>query len=253
MIVGANVLSRLKDSVLKDKMIGKAVHRIISFSIRERWNLHRMRYYWNGCANENARKHIAIDDWDSEDRFHQSGLRDSKKILDGRAATLAVGARVLEIGCGIGRLLKPLALERSDLAIYGVDVSTEMILQGKERLSDFPNIYLSRVNGKDLALFENEFFDLVFSYITFQHIPRPYLPGIFAEVYRVLKKKGVFTFQMQSLGDNTKEEPPKSDFRTIRYYTPEMLRIMCVHYNFHGLEIKEPVQKDGYLYVTVVK
>ena len=151
MILLDNLLSRVRD---------------IPGSIRAWWNLYKMRCYWNSCAKENARKHIAIHDWESEEHFHQSGLRDSKKKLGSSLATIAVRSRILEIGCGIGRLLKPLALERSDLDLYGVDVSTEMILQGKERLSDFPNVSLSQVNGKDLALFGNDFFDLIFSYVT---------------------------------------------------------------------------------------
>ncbi len=48
------------------------------------------------------------------------------------------GSRILELGCGIGRLLKPLAFERRDLELHGVDVSTEMIVQGKERSEGFP-------------------------------------------------------------------------------------------------------------------
>ena len=233
-----NLLSRVRD---------------IPGSIRAWWNLYRMRCYWNDCAKENARKHIAIHDWESEEDFHQSGLRDIEKILRGNAAIVAEGSRVLEIGCWIGRLLKPLALERSDLEIYGVDVSTEMILQGKKRLSDFPNVSLSQVNGKDLALFGNDFFDLIFSYVTFQHIPRRYLQDLFKEVYRVFKKGGIFTFQMQSLENNTREEPPENDFRTIRFYTPAMLENMCTHYGFKVLEIIVPPQKEGYTYVTVTK
>ena len=229
------------------------INKLLPVTIREWWQLYRMRSYWNNCAQENARKHIAIDDWESEDDFHRSGLRDITRIIKGSGADIGVGSRVLEIGCGIGRLLKPLALERRDLEIYGVDVSTEMIMQGKERLSDFSNIYLSQVNGKDLALFGNDFFDFIFSYVTFQHIPRRYLNDILKEVCRVLKKKGVFTFQMQYREDNTREEPPENDYRTIRYYTPDMLHTMCNHSGFTVLDIQKPPKSEGYLYVTVTK
>jgi len=227
--------------------------KVLPLTLREWWNLYRMRSYWNSCAQENARKHIAIDDWESEEAFHQSGLRDITRIIEGSGASIAAGSRVLEIGCGIGRLLKPLALEMRDLEIHGVDVSTEMIVQGKERLSDFPNIYLSQVNGKDLALFGDDFFDFIFSYVTFQHIPRDYLRDIFKEVHRVLKKKGIFTFQMQYREDNTREEPPENDFRTIRYYTPEMLHSMCSRSGFTVQNIQKPQKREGYLYVTVTK
>ena len=241
---------RFMDRVLRGQGL---CSKVLPLTLREWWNLYRMRSYWNSCAQENARKHIAIDDWESEETFHQSGLRDITRILEGSGASIAAGSRVLEIGCGIGRLLKPLALERRDLEIHGVDVSTEMIVQGKERLSDFPNIYFSQVNGKDLALFGDDFFDFIFSYVTFQHIPRDYLRDIFKEVHRVLKQKGIFTFQMQYREDNTSEEPPENDYRTIRYYTPEMLHNMCTRSGFTVQNIQKPQKREGYLYVTVTK
>lgn len=240
----------LRNRVLRAQNL---LRKVLPVGIGEWWNLYRMRSYWNSCAQENARKHIAIDDWGNEEDFHQSGLRDLKKILNGSAATISVGARVLEIGCGIGRLLKPLALERRDLEIYGVDVSSEMIVQGKERLSVYPNIYLSQVNGKDLDPFGNDFFDFIFSYVTFQHIPRPYVYDLFQEVNRVIKKKGIFTFQMQYLENDVREEPPSNDFRTIRYYTPDMLHTMCCRAGFTVITIQKPHKKGEYLYVTVTK
>ncbi len=248
-----NLLSRLKDEVFFKRNHFKTSNKIGSAGIIERWKLYQMRSYWNSCAQENARKHIAIDDWESEEHFHRSGLRDIQKILASSDVPLAQGSKVLEIGCGIGRLLKPLAVERRDLEIYGVDVSTEMILQGNERLNDFHNIYLSHVNGRDLSLFVNDFFDFIFSYVTFQHIPRRYLDDIFREVYRVLKTKGIFTFQMQFREDNPREEPPDNDYRTIRYYTPEMLHTMCNRAGFRVLSVEKPRKKEGYLYATATK
>jgi len=167
--------------------------KVIPAMLAEQWNLLKMRSYWNRCAREDARRHIAIDDWQNEDKFHESGLRDLKKILH-CCSPISGGARILEIGCGIGRLLKPLALESSDIEIYGIDVSIEMIRQARERMSAFPHVYFFPVNGKDLSLFSNDYFDVVFSYITFQHIPRPYVYVLCKEVYRVLKKEGMFTF-----------------------------------------------------------
>jgi len=228
-------------------------NKVLPFAVREWWNLYRMRWYWDRCAKENARQHIAIHDWETEERFNESGIRDIKKILSSRCIRIDPGARILELGCGIGRLLKPLAFERSDVELYGVDVSSEMIRQGRERLKDFPNLHLHEINGKDLVLFENEYFDLVFSYITLQHVPRSYHEGLFREVYRVLKQGGMFTFQMQSLGNENTREPGKNDFRTIRSYTPDELHTLCTQYNFKVLEMDEPHHGSGYLYVTVSK
>jgi ubiquinone/menaquinone biosynthesis C-methylase UbiE len=226
--------------------------KVIPGVLAERWNLYRMRSYWNRCARENARKHIAIDDWQNEDAFHESGLRDLKKIL-GDCTPLSGGGRILEIGCGIGRLLKPLALERSDIEIYGVDVSTEMIQQARERMSSFPHVYFFPVNGRDLSLFGKAYFDLVFSYITFQHMPRLYVSDLCKEVFRVLKKEGMFIFQLQLLNQNTMKEPLDNDYRSIRYYSPGMVQALAEAGGFTVQKINQPNPRDGYVFVSLTK
>lgn len=225
---------------------------LIPRMLAERFNLYKMRRYWNSCARADARRHIAIDDWQNEDRFHTSGLRDLKKLLR-FCPPIVGGSRILEIGCGIGRLLKPLAMERSDLEIYGVDVSDEMIRQARERMSRYPHVYFFPVNGKDLSIFNNDYFDLVFSYITFQHMPRPYVTKLCAEAYRVLKQAGWFVFQMQSLGHATSKEPRKNDFRGIRHYSPEMVRALADGCGFSVQTINQPNPRDGYVYVSLSK
>jgi SAM-dependent methyltransferase len=209
-------------------------------------DLARMREYWDLCARENARRHIAIKDWETEEKFSLSGIRDIRIILESPHIHLPGGGNVLEIGAGIGRLLKPLALERPDLKVYGVDVSEEMISQGGERLKEFGNITLLATNGRDLRVFKDEFFDFVFSFITFQHIPRSYVHDYFREVHRVLKRTGLFRFQMQIPPGEGCPDPPDSDYRSIRYYSEEQVKQICEESGFEVLRISRPF----YMWVT---
>src|SRR5881227_2023381 len=84
----------------------------------------------------------------------------SRKRLRGRDAAL-------EIGCGPGRLLRPLSRHFGE--IHGVDVSDQMIALAKERLRDTPNAFPHHSSGSDLSLFPDEKFDFVYSYAVFQH------------------------------------------------------------------------------------
>jgi len=59
------------------------------------------------------KKNIAINAWQSEEVFHETGLRDLRKVITSDFISIPAGAKALEIGCGIGRLLKPLAQERN--------------------------------------------------------------------------------------------------------------------------------------------
>ncbi|HKD18165.1 MAG TPA: methyltransferase domain-containing protein [Thermoanaerobaculia bacterium] len=152
-----------------------------------------MRNAWDRRARRDARRFIECGHSGSEDAFWSSGRRDlDDLVLQG--LMVEPSAAVLEIGCGIGRLLKPLS-ERVAQAI-GVDISGEMIRLGREALSDRPNVRLERTEG-DLTAVTDGSVDLVYSHIVFQHVPtRAAISRYFAEAARVLKPGGVFRFQL---------------------------------------------------------
>jgi SAM-dependent methyltransferase len=99
----------------------------------------------------------------------------------------------LEIGCGIGRLMVPLAPRLR--SVVGTDVSSGMISAAKRRLEGIANARVQLTSGHDLAEFASESMDLVYSADTF-----PYLvlsgPALvdrhFREVRRVLRPAGHF-------------------------------------------------------------
>lgn len=103
---------------------------------------------------------------------------------------VAADARMLEIGCGIGRLIPALALEAE--CVVGVDVSRAMLHQAA---SNCPatNALLVQVSGVDLAPFRDEAFHLVLAIDSF-----PYMVAAgakiaatqLAEAARVLKPGG---------------------------------------------------------------
>lgn len=99
--------------------------------------------------------------------------------------------KVLEIGCGVGRLLQE--------NYVGVDTSKEMVKIATQRTGN--NVVLN--DGRTLP-FENESFDSVYSYLVFQHLPKDAVAKYIQEAYRVLKPKGRFVFQC-ILGDE--DEP----------------------------------------------
>lgn len=99
----------------------------------------------------------------------------------------------LEIGCGIGRVLAPLAPRLRE--IHGIDISSGMVAAARRRCAHLPNVRLSRSSGKDLDGFADRSLDLVFAVDSFPYI---YQGGTdlvmfhFAEVERVLRPGGDF-------------------------------------------------------------
>jgi SAM-dependent methyltransferase len=149
---------------------------------------------WDLRARANARFYIECTRHLTEVEFDRSGEQDLATVVL-RDLQLDPEAIVLEIGCGIGRLLKPLASMTRE--VHGVDVSGEMIARARERVGGRANVRLHKTSGADLASLPDSYFDLCFSFITFQHIPlKEVIYSYFAEVSRVLKPAGVFWFQV---------------------------------------------------------
>jgi SAM-dependent methyltransferase len=161
----------------------------------------RMREDWDRRAREDAERFIYTRDSPADVAgFDESGRANYNQLLrpflpvllEGRPAH---GCSMLEIGCGVGRMTRWLADAFAEL--HAVDVAPAMIRQAQERLGDCSNLTLHLGSGYDLAFAADESFDLVFSYIVFQHIPvRAAIENYIREAARVLKPQGAFKFQV---------------------------------------------------------
>jgi SAM-dependent methyltransferase len=115
--------------------------------------------------------------------------------------------RVLEIGCGVGRVTRALADVFGE--VHAVDVSGEMIRLARQTLADKPNVFLYQNNGMDLSVLGDLEFDFAFSFIVFQHIPDlGVIENYVREVHRVLRPGRLFKFQVQGF---TGISPPPED------------------------------------------
>jgi SAM-dependent methyltransferase len=170
----------------------------------------RMRLDWDRRASENSRYYIADcrSDWTEED-FYRSGeqtveadiLSDMENICQGKEPA---SMRVLEIGCGAGRVTRALAGIFGD--VHAVDISAEMVRQAREAVRDFPNAHVYRNNGVDLRVVPDLPFDFAYSTCVFHHIPsREIIEGYVREVNRLLRPGCLFKFEVQGsaeMGDH---------------------------------------------------
>jgi len=176
-------------------------------------HLSRMRRDWDRRARENARHYVVTGqrDW-SDDEFYRSGqvtleeeiLNDLTNVCQGRDPK---DMRVLEIGCGAGRVTRAFAGFFGE--VWAVDISAEMVRQAREACAESPNAHVVRNNGKDLravsspwrvrlGLAEPIVFDFAFSFMVFQHIPnRRIIENYLRETHRLLRPGGLFKFQVQ--------------------------------------------------------
>ncbi len=163
----------------------------------------RMRADWNQRAREDAHYYVAFGGRDQDEAEFLATAGDVLRSLEAQLKRLPAKAnrrawRALEIGCGPGRLVKPLSRHFGE--IHGVDVSDEMIRLARERLADIPHAHFHATDGASLALFADDSFDFIYSYAVFQHIPsRDVVLEYMRETARVLKPGGVFHGQFNGL------------------------------------------------------
>ncbi len=144
--------------------------------------------FWDRSARTDALNAVALGVED----FWKSGRAELEMLQK----YLAPEATVLEIGCGVGRIMVHVAPHCKEL--HGVDISSEMLKQAASELSGLPNVHLHHSNGYDLPCRDGTF-DFAYSCRVFQHMPKNVALYALREVHRVLKPGGRFALQVPNI------------------------------------------------------
>jgi SAM-dependent methyltransferase len=160
-----------------------------------------MREFWDQRARENAMWFIdsRLDYRNTDEQaFWDSGERDLDTTLGLVDANVQGHERILEIGCGIGRLTRALAARTR--SVVGIDVSAEMVDRARAALSGVDNVEIRLGNGTDLADCPDASFDACYSFVVFQHIPDPAVTCAYVvEMGRILVPGGWTVFQVSDM------------------------------------------------------
>lgn len=192
-------------------------------------HLEKMQRDWDARARENARYYVntARQDW-SDEEFFRSGEQTVMEEVLTDMTNVCQGIwprrmKVLEIGCGAGRVTRALADVFGE--VHGIDVSGEMIRQARQALAGRSNVFLHRNNGQDLSVLPPGVqFDFAFSSIVFQHIPsRAVIENYAREVHRLLRPGALFKFQVQ--GDTTVRSSPGDTWVGVPFTDEQAVRM----------------------------
>ena len=99
--------------------------------------------------------------------------------------------RVLDLGCGSGRMEAALAREVEH--IHGIDVSAEMVAAARRRTADLPNVSVDLSSGLDLQPHAASSFDLLLAVDSFPYVVQAgweLAIAMFREAGRVLRLGG---------------------------------------------------------------
>jgi SAM-dependent methyltransferase len=122
-------------------------------------------------------------------------LTDTHNIFQGKNPA---DMRILEIGCGSGRVTR--ALGELFGEVHAVDVSDEMIRLAREACRRQPNVVIHKNNGMDLSDLAglSGTFDFAFSSCCFQHIPsHQIIENYVQQIGGLLRPKALFKFEVQ--------------------------------------------------------
>lgn len=117
-----------------------------------------------------------------------------------RAWTAVEGARVLDFGCGIGRVATAIAPPAAD--VTGVDISAAMVAEARARGAGLANVRFEVTDGGPLP-FPDARFDLVLAVDSFPYLVRAgVVEPQLAELARVLRPGGdLLVFNWSYRGD----------------------------------------------------
>jgi SAM-dependent methyltransferase len=127
--------------------------------------------------------------WDI-DEFLATGCSDVAETVEwlNRLGLPTRWNRALDFGCGAGRLSQALAAHADQ--VVGVDIAPSMLDTARRLDRSGGKIEFVLNDAPDLSLFPDHHFDLVYSALVLQHLPRPAVDRYLAEFLRVLRPGG---------------------------------------------------------------
>lgn len=138
---------------------------------------------------------------------------DIARLLD-RLGVLGPEMVTLQIGSGMGRV--EYHLRTRVKRCYGADVSPSMVRQARS-LVPFDNVEFVETDGTQLP-WPDEYFDLVYSFLVFQHLPREQFYRYLREAFGKLVHGGHLVFQITIDEKGEHRDPPRSHPYGLRHY-----------------------------------
>lgn len=157
------------------------------------------RSFWDRAARRDIFWHIATGGPRDEAGFYRQGAEETDTYLAFTGLRAAPDRKLLEIGCGAGRMTRRLAERFGE--VLALDVSVEMLGRCRSALGHADNVTYLLGNGRDLSDVSDGGIDAVFSYVVLQHIPSADVQlAYLREVARVLAPGGQAAVQIRAIG-----------------------------------------------------
>lgn len=183
-------------------------------------NIEEERKYWVEAAGSDDPTFEMMAELD-----HETYTKEHVERLQSELS-IRPSDRVLELGCGVGRLIYPLSRAYKSSKFIGVDFSQELL----DLAPESSNLEYVKNDGRTLP---NKKFNKAYSMMVFQHIPKDAVADYIDLIAEALPVGGLFYFQFVEGTTNTHMN---------RHFTHHEMRQICID---AGFSIKD-VQSDSY-------
>ncbi len=166
--------------------------------------LRRQRSFWNTKDEKTARFGRIVTTEKKDEAEWNASTAQAIELIFGRITPKETWT-VLEIGCGVGRILSEVVAKKLAFRmLIGVDISETMIGFARKRIGETPRVRLFVNNGCNLKEIGDSSVDLVYSNDVFIHIfDLDVAMTYFREVRRVLTPNGLFRFNVRTFNPDT--------------------------------------------------
>lgn len=185
--------------------------------------------YWNLMGRFRAVPAVTSDYRSLEDCL-ASG-REVVALLD-RLGVVEPDCVTLHIGSGLGRV--EYHLRHRAARCVGIDVSPSMVRQARRNVPS-PNVEFIESSGTGLDEVPDPTFDLIYSFLVFQHLPRTRVRRYLADSFARLRAGGHLVCQMMIDDTGSRPEPPSTHPYGLRYYRRREVETLLADAGFAGV------------------
>ncbi len=163
----------------------------------------QQRKFWN-TNDEREAKFARVDTESEGNEAKYHALAESTGNLLLKDVPLPPQPVLLEVGCGVGRMIQQMQKRVQFSRLYGVDISETMIAYTRKNTGGDPRLSLHVNTGYDLGKVPADSVDFAYSVDVFIHIyDADIILNYLREVRRSLKHGGHFRFDVRFLNPNT--------------------------------------------------
>ncbi len=203
--------------------------------------------FWDRKASTRTGALIAVDGSANEEVARLTGAYTARQVA--HALALNPDDRVLELGCGVGRIGRELAPKVAHW--QGADISANMLGVARERLADLDNVGFTELKRTSLDALASASFTKAYCVAVFIHmdkedfllyleeLARVLVPGglVFLDTWNLAHPVGWRRFALE-VGQHRNADPSqRKDVARNQFSTPGEVRLFLEHSGFEPLAV----------------